>query len=170
LRPRALALAAIAAVLAMTGIAMAGEAQIVGPGRAGEVLLGDTVRALHKRHLIGRLRPGCELDPGQRVAPLRPPLKGLAIFSGLPSKRNRVASLLVEDGAETVQGITVGSTVREARDAYSKAEYDPPGSAKPFAEGFLWVNRSRRPRMTFIIDPKTRRVSSIGVPTPNFCE
>jgi hypothetical protein len=143
--------------------------QTVGPGRAGEILLGDTVKALHKRKLIGRLRPGCELDPGQRVAPLRPPLEGLAIFSGLPKKRNKVASLLVEGGAETVKGIGIGSTPGQARKAYPKADYDPPPS-KPFAEGFIWVNSSRHPQMTFIVDPKTRRITAIGVPAPNLCE
>ena len=168
------AAAAIAAgVLPLSGVAIGGaqvgavKLEIVGPGRAGEILLGDTVKALHKRHLIGRLRPGCELDPGQRVAPLRPPLEGLAIF-GRP--RTKVSSLVVEGGAETVTGIGIGSTPREARKAYPKADYDPPGTVRPFAEGFVWVNSSRKPRMTFIVDPKTHRISSIGIPAPNFCE
>ena len=174
MRTRALAtLAVITGALALTGVAAGNgqpaveKLQIVGPGRAGEILLGDTVKALHKQHLIGRLRRGCELDPGQRVAPLRPPLKGLAIFG---NPRNQVSSLVVEGGAETVAGIGIGSTAGEARKAYPKAEYDPPGTVQPFREGFVWVNSSRKPRMTFVIDPKTHRISSIGIPVPNFCE
>jgi hypothetical protein len=143
------------------------QLQIVGPGRAGEILLGDTVKALHRRHLIGRLKPGCELDPGQRVAPLRPPLEGVAVFG---NPRNEVEVLVVEGGAVTTEAIQVGSTAAAARKAYPKAEYDPPRTLKPFLEGFLWVNSRRKPRMTFTFDPHTRRVSAISVPFPNLCE
>jgi hypothetical protein len=157
-----------AAALGAGGAQVAAERlPIVGPGRAGEILLGDRVAALHKRHLIGRLRPGCELDPGQRVAPLRPPLEGVAVFG---NPRNEVQILVVEGGAETVQGIGVGSSAGQARKAYPKAAFDPPRTLKPFLEGFLWVNSRRKPRMTFTFDPNTSRVSAISVPFPNLCE
>jgi hypothetical protein len=141
---------------------------IAGPGKAGPYRLGDTVRSLHRRKLIRRLRRGCQLDPGQRVARLRRrPISGLAIFSG---GGRRLTALSIDGGVETAKGIRIGSSVREARRAYARAEYDPPGSLEPFAEGFLWVNRVRNPRMTLVVDPETRRVSSIGLPAPAFCE
>lgn len=140
---------------------------VVKPGQVGAIRLGDTIASLSERKLIGGLKPGCELDPGQRVAKLKPPLKGFAIFF---HGGKRLSSLVVEGGAETLAGITVGSTVRDARDAYPKAEYDRPGSMEPFAEGFLWVNNSRNPKMTFLIQQKSNRVLSINLPSPNFCE
>jgi hypothetical protein len=179
-RIRALAaFAAVAASIAAAGVASGGAqpasgAQpaaeglpIVGPGRAGEILLGDSVKALHRRHLIGRLKPGCELDPGQRVAPLRPPLSGVAVFG---NPRNKVEILVVDGGAETTTGVRVGSTAGEAGDAYPKAKYDPPRTLKPFVDGFLWINSRRKPKMTFVIGPRTRRVTAISVPFPDFCE
>jgi hypothetical protein len=162
-----IAVVSVIATLAASSQVGAEPLQIVGPGRAGEILLGDTVKALHKRHLIGRLKPGCELDPGQRVAPLRPPLEGVAVFG---NPRNEVEVLVVEGGAVTTEAIQVGSTAAAARKAYPKAEYDPPRTLKPFLEGFLWVNSRRKPRMTFTFDPHTRRVSAISVPFPNLCE
>lgn len=150
-----------------SGLTTAPRLTIVKPGSVGEIELGDTINSLHRRKLIGVLRPGCELDPGQRFANLRPPLKGVAIFF---HGGKRLSSIVVEGGAETASGIRVGSTVREAREAYPKADYDPPGSNEPFAEGFLWVNRASNPRMTFLITPDSKRVLSISVPSVNFCE
>jgi hypothetical protein len=140
---------------------------IVKPGQAGDLRLGDTIASLSERKLIGGLKPGCELDPGQRVAKLKPPLKGFAIFF---HGGKRLSSIVVEGGAATAKGIAVGSTAKEAKTAYPNAEYDRPGSVEPFAEGFLWVNNSRNPKMTFLIQQKSNRVLSINLPSPNFCE
>jgi hypothetical protein len=150
-----------------TGLSLAPRLTIVKPGSVGEIELGDTIRSLSDRKLIGVLRPGCELDPGQRFARLKPPLKGVAVFF---HGGKRLSSIVVEGGAETASGIQVGSTVREAREAYPKAEYDPPGSNEPFVEGFLWVNRASNPKMTFLIEHRSKRVLSISVPSVNFCE
>jgi len=84
------------------------------------------------------------------VARLRPPLQGFAVFS----RSNRLFSLQVTGGALTGRGIGVGSTPKEARRAYPKAEYDPPGTVPPFEQGFIWVNRIERPKMTFVVDPE----------------
>ncbi|HET7120010.1 MAG TPA: hypothetical protein VFI17_02020 [Solirubrobacterales bacterium] len=142
-------------------------APVVSPQGVGAIQLGATVKSLHRRHLIGRLRPGCELDPGQRVAPLRPPLRGFAIFS---HPNNRVSAVTVTKGAATARGIGIGSTPKAARQAYPKAEYDPPGTADPFPQGFLWVNSVQHPKMTFVVDPGTHKIIELSVPAPNFCE
>jgi hypothetical protein len=133
----------------------------------GALRLGATVKVLHRKGLIGGLRKGCELDPGQRVAPLRAPLRGWAVFE---SGRKGLRAFTLEGGAETARHIGIGSTAAEARKAYPDALYEAPGAAKPFAEGFLWVPNLSKPKLTMIIEPGTRQVEAISVPSPNFCE
>lgn len=172
-----LRLSAAAALAALVGAAIwaapggaasyAPAMQIVKPGQVGQIHLGETIASLSKRKLIGGLKRGCELDPGQRVAPLKAPLEGFAIFF---HGGKRLSSLAIEGGAITAQGIAVGTAAAAARDAYPKAEYDRPGSLEPFAQGFLWVNRSTHPKMTFLIEPSSKRVEAIDLPSPNFCE
>lgn len=141
--------------------------QTITPHGIGRVHLGATVGALHRWHLIRGLRPGCEVDPGQRVARLRPPLSGFAIFT---NGRRHLTSILITGGAATAKHIGIGSTPTEARQAYPQALYKPPGSFAPFAEGFLWVNDIANPKLTFIVDPETDLVREVDVPYPNFCE
>jgi len=141
--------------------------QIVTPRGIGHLRIGTTVSSLHRHHLIRGLRPGCELDPGQRVARLRPPLKGFAIFA---DGKNRLSSLSITGGAETAKHIGIGSTPKEARAAYPRALYNPPGTFDPFAEGFFWINGIRHPKMTFVVDPGSNEISAIDVPAPSFCE
>jgi hypothetical protein len=126
------------------------------------------IAALHRRGLIGHLRPGCELDPGARIAPLRGGLKGFVNF-GYPDL-NKATSIIVTGGAHDAKGIGVGSSAAAARDAYPGARYNAPGTYKPFAEGFLWVGGYPHSRLAFTINPLTRRVSSIDIPFPAFCE
>ncbi len=133
----------------------------------GALRLGATANALHRQDLIGGLRKGCELDPGQRVAPLRAPLQGWAVFQ---SGHKGLRGFTVEGGAETARHIGIGSTATEARKAYPNALYEAPGTAKPFPQGFLWVPNLSKPKMTMTIDPGTRQVEAISVPAPNFCE
>lgn len=137
------------------------------PHGAGGLRLGATVKALHRKGLIGGLRKGCELDAGQRIAPLRAPLQGWAVFE---SGHKKLSSFTIEGGAETASHIDIGSTATEARTAYPTALYQAPGTADPFAEGFLWVPNTSKPKMTFIIEPDSRQVEAISVPSPSFCE
>ena len=132
----------------------------------GAVHLGDTIRSLRRRHLIKHLGPGCELEPGQRVARLRQ-FNGYAIFG---PNSSRVRSIGVLGGARTAKGVTIGSSPGLALHAYPEAEYSPPGSNPPFDIGLIWVNNPETPRMTFIVDQESHRISEIDVPEPNFCE
>lgn len=171
---RILALAAVA-VLAVP-VAAAGRDSgdfteelsrpIVTARGVGAVHLGDTIRSLHRRHLIKELGPGCELEPGQRVARLSR-LNGYAIFG--PSS-NRVRSISVRGGARTAKGVTIGSSPGLALHAYPEAEYSPPGSNPPFDIGLIWVNNRETPRMTFTVDPESNRISELSIPEPSFCE
>lgn len=147
--------------------AVAAASPIAKPGQVGELKLGDTAASLQDRGLIGSLEPGCELDPGQRVANLQAPLKGFAVFF---HGGKRLSSLVIEGGAKTAAGIGIGSSVRAVREHYPNARYDRPGSLEPFPQGFVWVNSLRKPKMTFVIDASSKRVLTINVPSPNFCE
>jgi hypothetical protein len=171
---KALAVSLVLFIAASVAIATGGAGAsprlataVVSPRGVGAVHIGATVKSLHRKHLIGRLRPGCELDPGQRVAPLRPPLRGFAVFS---HPNNRVSAATVTQGAATARGIGIGAAPKAARQAYPKAEYDPPGTADPFPQGFLWINTVQRPQMTFVVDPGTHKIIELAVPAPNFCE
>lgn len=168
MRVKGLGAIAIAVSLALLAPATAAAALklVNGHGVAG-VRLGTPAAALRHQGKIGPLRPGCELNPVQRVAKLRAPLRGYAIFN---HRKRWLSALSLDGGVETKRGIRIGSTASAARSAYPQAEYQPPGTADPFAEGFLWINSIEHPAMTLIVDPDTRRVENISVHYPNFCE
>jgi hypothetical protein len=137
------------------------------PAGIGALRLGAPASRLRGAGLIGHLRRGCELDPGQVVAPLSPPLTGTAVFV---SPRSGLSSLTIESGARTRAGIRIGSPVSVTREAYPGSSYDPPQPRAPISVGFLWVGRDTHPRFSFVIDPLTRRVIEIDIPGPNTCE
>jgi hypothetical protein len=164
---RSLAGAIICASLVLGSAGAAVASPIITPHGVGALRLGATAKALQAKGLIGGLRKGCELDPGQRVAPLRAPLQGWAVFE---AGHNGLHGLTVEGGAETARHVGIGSTAAEARAAYPQARYEAPGTAQPFPVGFLWVPNLSKPKLTMIIEPGTRQVEAISVPSPNFCE
>jgi hypothetical protein len=134
------------------------------PHGVDRLRLGRRAGALQRRHLIGNLRKGCEIDVGQRVAPLRFPIRGWAIFA---DGGNRLTSLSIEGGAETARGIGVGSTAAEARAAYPSADWD---HMPPLGVDVLWVNAIDHPKFSIVVGPETHRIESIAIPNPNFCE
>lgn len=164
---RAIAVSALAATVALAAAGSAFAAPVITSHGVGAIRLGAPARSLQSKGLIGGLRKGCELDPGQRVAPLRSPLKGWAIFG---SASSGLRSVTVEAGAETARQIGIGSTAGEARKAYPKALYQAPGTADPFPVGFLWVPSPSKPKLTMTFEPDTRKVEAISVPSPSFCE
>jgi hypothetical protein len=164
---KAVGIAVICAGLVFCSGSTAIASPFISPHGVGALRLHATVKVLHRKGLIGGLRKGCELDPGQRVAPLRAPLRGWAVFE---SGRKRLSAFTIEGGAETARHIGIGSAAAEARKAYPNALYEGPGTVKPFAEGFLWVPNLPNPKLTMIIEPGTRLVEAISVPSPNFCE
>jgi hypothetical protein len=76
----------------------------------------------------------------------------------------------IEGGAETARGVGVDSTAAEARAAYPEGEWHSPRQMYPLALGLLEVNRSSHPSLAFVVDPETRLVESVAVPSPNLCE
>jgi hypothetical protein len=164
---RSLTTVVLGATLLLGSAGAAVGSPFITPHGAGALRLGATARSLQAKGLIGGLRRGCELDPGQRVAPLRTPLQGWAVFR---AGQAGLRAFTVEGGAETARHIGIGSTATEARKAYPHALYEAPGTAQPFPVGFLWVPNLSKPQMTMIIEPGTRQVEAISVPSPNFCE
>ncbi len=146
---------------------LTGAGPTITPHGVGRLRLGRRGGALQRRGLIGNLRKGCEIDVGQRAAPLRVPLRGWAIFA---DGGNRLTSLSIEGGAETIRGIGVGSTAAEARAAYPDAQWDSPREMYPLPVGVLWVDDINHPKFSITVDPSTHLVESIAVPNPNFCE
>lgn len=171
------ALIAIGALLSIPSPCTAGASGFAGrpvttdtptitPRGVGALRLGATVRTLHRKRLIGGLRPGCELDVGQRAAPLRAPLQGWAIFTN----GRRLSSISIEGGAETKRHIGIGATAAEARSAYPEGEWSSPSEMYPIPIGVLWLNRNSHTKLSFVVDPDTYRVESIAIPAPNICE
>jgi hypothetical protein len=159
--------AAVAVAAASAGAESAAvKAPIATANGVDGLRLARTIDQLRALKLIGGARKGCELSPGERVAPLKAPLQGLAHF--YPGKR--LSSIGLTAGAETAAGIGIGDGVGEARAVYPKAPYDPPHTVQPFPQGFVWIGGEQHPKMTLVIDPDSRHVSEIAIPTPSFCE
>jgi hypothetical protein len=146
---------------------LSGSMAVITPHGVGRLRLGRRAGSLRRQHLIVSLRKGCEIDVGQRAAPLGPPLEGWAIFA---DGANRLTSLSIEGGVRTVLGIGVGSTAAEARAAYPAADWDSPREMYPLPVGVLWVEGIDHPKFSIVVDPETHRVDSIAVPATNFCE
>ncbi|MBS1893469.1 MAG: hypothetical protein JST59_19385 [Actinobacteria bacterium] len=161
------AVTAVTASATATAAAPAAKTPVVTTSGVGALRLGTAPAALRQKNLIGNLRKGCELEPGQRVAPLRAPLRGWATFA---AHGHGLTGLTIEGGAETARHIAIGSTASEARTAYPHALYQAPGTADPFPQGFLWIPNLTHPKMTLIVEPGTRTVEAIAVPAPAFCE
>jgi hypothetical protein len=161
------AVAVLCAAVGLTSVSVAAAAKVITPQGVGPLHLGATAKQLQNKHLIGGLRKGCELVPGQRVAQLRAPLRGFAVFA---AGKKRLSGLTVSAGVETARHVRIGTTAKAARAAYPGAVFQAPGTVEPFPVGFLWVPNLNRPRITMVIKPGSLRVGSISVPAPNFCE
>src|SRR3954470_7447239 len=89
--------AAVAITALLAASADAALKKITARGVDG-VKLGATYQHLRANHLIGKIRPGCELGgPNTRSAPLRAPLRGTVNFT-LHSPR-KVTDVSITKGA-----------------------------------------------------------------------
>jgi hypothetical protein len=148
---------------------------IVSPRGAGAVRLGMTAEDLQRRGLIGPLGPGCEIYPGARFAELKPPLSGFANFANgrAQGEKARLTSLDVTGGAETARNIGIGSSPREALDAYPRSRYEPganPDTETVLSSGFIRVPNASATKLTFLLRSAGAGVVDISVPAPLICE
>lgn len=133
----------------------------------GGVTLGGKYRRLHRRHLLGKIRKGCELGgPRTRSAPLAAPVQGSVSFT-LKNPR-RVTDIAVTGGA-TARGVGVGSTLTDVQAAFPGSTVDH-GTEQVFGITLVRIPKSAGGRLQFAVDVRTGQVTIIGIPIIAFCE
>lgn len=163
--------------LAVAGILLTGgavSAQAAGSAGAtaevtrhgvGDVRLGDTAAQLKEEGLIGRLRPGCELEgPKARTAALKGDAKGFVNFT--TTMPRRVRDIQVTKGA-AAEGVGIGATRKQVRNAFPHARFD--GSTRE-TFGITLVTVPKRDGGRFQFALRAGKVDLIGVPNIAFCE
>ena len=168
MKARGLLVAACATSLlvAGTGTAAAPTKHIT-PSGVGKVKLGKTYRQLQHRHLIGRIRHGCELGgPNTRTARLRAPLKGSVNFT--LTKPRKVTDITIRGGAKA-RGVGIGATIQQIKAAFPKAKVDH-STDHTFLLTLVRIPKSGGGRLMFAVDTKTHKATLIGIPIIAFCE
>ena len=135
----------------------------------GQVKLGMTFKQLRDKHLVGKLRKGCELGgPGTRTARLRSPLKGAVNF--VPNEVPRRVNDITITGGAKARGVGIGDRLKDIRREFPKRKVDH-SQEDVFGAFFVFIPRAHpSPKMMFVIDSKTKKITMIGVPFVAFCE
>jgi hypothetical protein len=134
----------------------------------GQVKLGMTFKQLRDKHLVGKLRKGCELGgPGTRTARLRSPLKGAVNF--VPDQVPRRVSDITITGGAKARGVGIGDRLKDIKKKFPKRKVDH-SSEDVFQAFFVFIPRKNNPKMMFVIDSDTKKITSIGVPIVSVCE
>ena len=163
--------AAIVTVTALTlGPAAATAAapqKITGKG-VGQVRLGKTFQQLRDKHLVGKLRDGCELSgPNTKFSKLRSPLRGTVDWSRTSTRR--VRRVTVTGGSAAARGVRIGDKLADVKAAFPKAKVDH--AAEPiFGITLVKIPKNGGGRMWFGIPTDTKKISMIGVPNLSFCD
>jgi hypothetical protein len=159
-----------AALAAVTAPARTGSAAVpkkVTPAGVGQVKLGMTFRQLREKHLVGKLRHGCELGgPATRSARLRLPLRGVVNFT-LTNPR-KATDITVTRGA-TARGVGIGDTIGDIKAAFPKAKVDH-STEDVFQFTLVRIPKSAGGRIQFTVPLATKKIDSIAVPRIAPCE
>lgn len=170
MRTRLTAALLVAATLAAGAAAVQADSTApatITRSRVGAVELHATYQSLRRRHLVGKIRPGCELGgPSTRSAPLRAPARGSVDFT-LHSPR-KVANITVFGGAEA-RGVGIGATLEEITAHFPAAEADHSTDAT-FGYTSVRVPKGEGGRLEFALDTQTHVVTAIGIPFVAACE
>jgi hypothetical protein len=157
---------AIGASAATKPTARIAAKQITAAG-VGQVKLGMTFKQARDKHLIGKLRPGCELGgPETRSARLRSPLRGSVNFT-LTTPR-KINNILITRGARA-RGVKVGDRIKDIKDAYPGAKVNK-DTEEIFGIWLVRVPKSAGGPIRFSVPVATTRIDAIGVPFIPFCE
>ena len=106
--------AAVGAATAPAHNVSAAAAKITRSGVDG-VKLGATYTSLREQHLIGKIKPGCELGgPNTRSARLLAPLSGNVNF--MLSSPRKVTDITIRGGAKA-RGVGIGATIPKIKAA-----------------------------------------------------
>jgi hypothetical protein len=163
----------IAAIVAATALALGpAAATAAAPQKitftgAGQVKLGMTFQQLRDKHLVGKLRAGCELaGPNARTARLRSPLRGSVNFTQTTPRK--VDSITITGGA-TARGVGIGDRLADIKAAYRHRKVDH-SQEGVFGLTFVFVKTKANPKLMFAIDVNTKKITLIGVPIIALCE
>ena len=142
-------------------------APTIGPAGVGGVKIGSSYTTLHKKKLIGKIRPGCELAPGTRSAALKSPLRGSVDFTR--KNPRKVTNITITKGATTARDIGIGSTLDAITTAYPNAKVDH-STDEVFHATFVTVPKSDGGKFQFAVEVDTGKTTAIGVPFIAVCE
>jgi hypothetical protein len=164
---RTLALAGAGTILLGVAAAPAAAPKKITPAGVDGVKLGMTFAQLRTAHLVGKLRPGCELaGPNARSARLRAPLKGTINFT--PTAPRKVTDITVTGGA-TARGVGIGATKAKILAKFPEAKLDHSTEAT-FGITLVRIPKTGGGKLRFAIDVVTHKVTLIGIPIIAFCE
>jgi hypothetical protein len=141
--------------------------KITGKG-AGQVKLGKTFAQMRDKHLVGKLRDGCELNgPNTKFSKLRSPLRGTVDWSKTSTRR--VKRVTITGGSAAARGVRIGDKLADVKAAFPKAKVDH--AAEPiFGVTLVKVPKNGGGRMWFAIRTDTKKINRIGVPNLSFCD
>lgn len=134
--------------------------------RAGAVRLGATYISLRRAGLVGKIRPGCPLQPGSRYAPLRKPLTGAVELS--PDRRHTAQAIFVGGGG-AARGVRIGATIADIRHAFPAVKIDRSTEAV-FGISLASVPKRGGGPIDFAVSTKTGKVNTIAIPRLLFCD
>jgi hypothetical protein len=141
--------------------------KITGKG-GGQVKLGKTFQQMRDKHLVGKLRNGCELSgPNTKFSKLRSPLRGTVDWSKTATRK--VKRVTITGGSAAARGVRIGDKLADITAAFPKAKIDH--TAEPiFNMTLAKVPKNGGGRMWFAISTSTKKITLIGVPNLSFCD
>jgi hypothetical protein len=163
-----LAGAAVAALALGPGAAVAAAPKKITSKGVGQVKLGKTFAEMRQKHLVGKLRDGCELSgPNTKFSKLRSPLRGTVDWSKTSTRR--VRRVTITGGSATARGVRIGDRLAAIKAAYPKAKVDH--AAEPiFQITLVKIPKNGGGSIWFGIPTDTKKITMIGVPNLSFCD
>jgi hypothetical protein len=135
----------------------------------GPLHLGATVAEANATGLIGSTNPGCELGgPGVLSAPLTGVVHGTVTFAN-----GSLTAIVVAGGANTTEGIHVGSTLDELHAAYPAPTFavtEDSSTVDTFGIINVTVMKGGNPAFGMTVDPSSHMVQDLWIPAVQFCD
>jgi hypothetical protein len=159
-------LAVVVTVLIGAAVAHA-TAPAITAGGAGQVELGAAATDLRAAHLIGHVKPGCELAPGTHTAKLKKRLEGVVNFS--LTTPHTVDNITINGGSAKASGVGIGASEQKIINAFPHAKFDH-DTESVFGITLVKIPKRDGGKIQFALDVGTQKVTLIGVPFIAFCE